>query len=109
MSCAVFIYIIPTVEMCLPKVVCDQTSTEQQQGWSRNSEELQERIYGDFHPGQWRCLHHLCWIRVVLPCHLGSGPEGQNIQGDTGGINPISKHLTMGALKLHKYSLSEFQ
>lgn len=42
-------------------------------------------------------------------CHLGSGPEGQNIQRNTGGMDPISKHLTMGALKLHKYSLSEFQ
>lgn len=47
-------------------------------------------------------------MHVALQCHLGSGPEGQNIQRNTGGMDPISQNLTMGALKLCKYSLSEF-
>lgn len=48
-------------------------------------------------------------MHVALQCHLGNGPEGQNIQWNTRGIDPVSKNLTMGALKLRKYSLSEFQ
>lgn len=48
-------------------------------------------------------------MHVALQCHLGNGPKGQNIQRSTGGIDPISQNLTMGALKLCKYSLSEFQ
>lgn len=65
--------------------------------------------FGGFHPRQWRCLHCFCQMHAALQCRLGSGPEGQNIQRNTGGTDPISKHLTMGALKLCKNSLSEFQ
>jgi len=46
---------------------------------------------------------------VALQFCLGNGPEGQNTQRNTGGLDPISKNLTMGSLKLCKYSLSELQ
>lgn len=64
---------------------------------------------GDFRSRQQRYLHCSCEMHAAWHCHLGIGPKGQNIQRDTGGTDPISKNLTMGALKLCKYSLSEFQ
>lgn len=48
-------------------------------------------------------------MHIAQWCHLRNSPEGQNIQRNTGGIDPISINATMGAFKLHKYSLSEFQ
>lgn len=48
-------------------------------------------------------------MHIAQCCHLRNSSEVQNIQRNTAGIDPISKHTTTGTFKLYKYSLSKFQ
>lgn len=103
-SCAVFIYIIFFSRNAFSKSSMWTKKYSTTAGMIPEGKDL-----GDFHTRQWRSLRFLCSMHIAWWCHLRNSPEGQNIQRNTGGIDPISINATMGAFKLYKYSLSEFQ
>lgn len=87
--------------MHFPKVACEQRGTVPEQGWSQKEKMRRISIPGH---GE-ACI----FVHIAQWCHLRNSPEVQNIQRNTGGIDPISRNAIIGASKLYKYSLSKFQ